>query len=451
MLQLARFKIEWGRNKLRLTGSIKINEKGNLELGGVDAVDLAHEFSTPLYVLDEVGFRENCRKFKEAFSQYGNTNVIYASKTLSCLSVYKLVEQEGLGLDVVSGGEIHTAIKAGFDTSKIYFHGNNKSRAEIELAINNSIGRIVIDNFYELDLLDKICQEHNKTQAIMLRITPGVEAHTHEFIKTGQIDSKFGFTLSDGQAMEGVQEALKKKNLNLVGLHCHIGSQIFEMDSFAHAATIMMDFMADVKEKTSYEFEELNTGGGFGIFYYEGDEPQDPAEWAKAVMQIVQAKAKEHNLKIPKVIVEPGRSISGPAGVTLYTIGSSKEIPGIRKYIAIDGGMTDNIRPALYDSKYTAIIANKANAPKEETVSIAGKCCESGDMLIWDVELPRAESGDILAVFATGAYNYSMSNHYNKIPKPAMVLVNEGKADIIIKREQYEDLVKNEVMLDRLK
>ncbi len=435
---------------MQLTGTMKISPQGHLEVGGIDTVDLVKDFGTPLWVMDEQGLRQNCSKIKSAFNALGDSLVLYASKTLSTMSIYRIVEEEGLGLDVVSGGELYTALQAGFPMTKVYFHGNNKSREEINLAINAKVGRIVVDNFYELQLLNTCCAEQDKIQDILLRITPGVEAHTHDYIKTGQIDSKFGFTLADGQAMDGVLAALDSSHLKLVGLHCHIGSQIFEMESFGHASSIMMDFLGAVKEKTGHEFDELDVGGGFGIYYFPGDEPRDPAEWAGAVMLAVEAKVKELGIKMPRVIVEPGRSIAGPAGLTLYSAGSCKEVKGIRKYIAIDGGMTDNPRPALYGSKYSVMVANKALADAEEKVSIAGKCCESGDMLIWDAMLPPVEAGDILAVSATGAYNYAMSSNYNRLPRPAMVLVNEGKADLIVKRESYEDLTRNDLIPDRL-
>lgn len=435
---------------MQLSGTMMINPQGHLEVGGIDTVDLVKDFGTPLWVMDEQGLRQNCRKIKAAFNALGNSLVLYASKTLSTISIYRIIEEEGLGLDVVSGGELYTALKAGFPMEKVYFHGNNKSREEINMAIEAGAGRIVADNFYELQLLNACCAEKGKIQDILLRVTPGVEAHTHEYIKTGQIDSKFGFTVSDGQAMDGVQAALASPFLNLLGLHCHIGSQIFEMESFGHASSIMMDFLGAVKEETGHEFDELDVGGGFGIYYYPGDEPRDPAEWARAIMLVVEAKVKEKGIKMPRIIVEPGRSIAGPAGITLYTAGSSKEVKGIRKYLAVDGGMTDNPRPALYGSKYSIMVANKALADAEEKVSIAGKCCESGDMLIWDAMLPKVEAGDILAVFATGAYNYAMSSNYNRLPRPAMVLVNEGKADLIVKRESYEDLIRNDVMPERL-
>ena len=433
-----------------LTGTMKINNQGHLEIGGMDTVDLARKFGTPLWILDEEGFRRNCRNIKQAFSLYGNSQVLYASKTLATMAIYRIVEQEGLGLDVVSGGELFTALKAGFPMQKVYFHGNNKSPEELRMAICAGVARIVVDNFYELELLNQLCTEENYQQEILLRVTPGVEAHTHEYIQTGQIDSKFGFTLTDGQALEGVKKALSMPGIKLVGLHCHIGSQIFAMQSFQYTSSIMMDFWAEIKKTSGCQLEELNLGGGLGIYYVAGDEPRKAEEWAKAVMPVVQEKARQHGLKVPRIIVEPGRAIAGPAGLTLYTLGSSKEVKGIRKYVAVDGGMTDNPRPALYAAKYQALLANKAEEKPVETVSIAGKCCESGDMLIWDIELPWVEAGDILAVLATGAYNYSMSSNYNRLPRPAMVLVKQGQADLIIKRENYEDLLRNDLIPERL-
>ncbi len=433
------------------TGTMKINEVGHLEVGGVDALDLAKEFGTPLWVMDEAGFRQNCRTVRDAFAELGDSLVIYASKTLCNLSILSIVDQEGLGLDVASGGELYSALQAGFPMNKVYLHGNNKTPAELDLAVESGIGRIVVDNFYELQLLNSLCARKGKKQDIMLRITPGVEAHTHEFIRTGQIDSKFGFTLPDGQALEAVRAALDCPHLNLIGLHCHIGSQIFEMESFKHATELMMGFLNILKQECRFEAAELDMGGGFGIYYFYGDEPRDPREWAGAVMNSVFEKCREYGLKIPRVIVEPGRSLAGPAGITLYTVGSYKEVKGIRKYIAVDGGMTDNPRPALYGSQYLAMLANKAAQEAEETVSIAGKCCESGDMLIWDAKLPRVEPGDILAVFATGAYNYAMSMNYNRVPRPAMALVGGGRADLILKRESYADLIRNDVLLERFK
>ena len=436
---------------MSLTGTMRINNKGHLEIGNVDTVELAKEFGTPLWVIDEQGLRLNCRDVRQTFSQLGDSLVLYACKTLCTSAICRIIADEGLGLDVVSGGELYTAINAGVPVENIYFHGNNKSLEEIIWAVETGIGRFVVDNFYELNLLDMVCSKLDKKQDILLRITPGVEAHTHEYIKTGQIDSKFGFTLPDGQALKGVIEALNRNNVNLVGLHCHIGSQIFNMSSFRDATALMMDFIAVVKKNTGCELAELDMGGGFGIYYYQGDEPCAFEDWAKAVMLTVKEKSQELGLKTPKVIVEPGRSISGPAGITLYMAGSIKEVTGIRKYVAVDGGMGDNPRPALYNSKYTAMLANRAAEPATEKVSIAGKCCESGDMLIWDAQLPPVKPGDIIAIFATGAYNYSMSSNYNLIPRPAMVLVNNGSADLILRRETYEDLIRNDIIPERLR
>jgi diaminopimelate decarboxylase len=401
-------------------------------------------------VIDEEGFRRNCRRFKEAFSSWGDVLVAYAGKSLSNVAICKIVAQEGLGLDVVSGGELYTALQAEFPPERIIFHGNNKDQEEIRMALQVGVGRIVVDNFHELDLLNSIAAEMRCRADIMLRVTPGVEAHTHEYIQTGQIDTKFGFTLPDGQALEGVGAALNSPNLNLTGLHCHIGSQIFDMDSFRHATNLMMEFTAQIQEKTGHEMADLDIGGGFGIYYAEGDKPTYPEEWAEAVMTTVQEKARLYGLRVPRVIIEPGRAISGPAGITLYTVGSFKEVTGVRKYVAVDGGMADNIRLALYNAEYSALLANKADQPPAEIVSVAGKCCESGDMLIWDIELPQVEPGDILAVFATGAYNYAMSSNYNRLPRPAMVLVNQGSADLILKRETYADIIRNDMVPERL-
>ncbi len=434
-----------------LTGTIRINSRGHLEVGGMDTTDLAREYGTPLWIIDEDGFRGNCRDIKAAFARHGDSQVLYASKALTNMAIYKIVEDEGLGLDVVSGGELYTALKAGFPMGRVYFHGNNKSLEELDMAIHAGVSRIVVDNFYELELLNQLAVKKDRRQEVHLRITPGVEAHTHEYIQTGQIDSKFGFTLSDGQAMEGVEKALSMPGINLAGLHCHIGSQIFQMQSFHYAASVLMEFLARIKGIYGYQLGELNLGGGMGIYYIDGDEPSKVEEWAEAIMPVVRKKAQEHRLEMPRVIVEPGRAIAGPAGLTLYTVGSHKEIKDIRKYIAVDGGMSDNPRPALYAAKYRALLANKAAEKSAETVSIAGKCCESGDMLIWDIDLPPVEAGDILAVLATGAYNYSMSSNYNRLPRPAMILVKEGQAELIVKRESYEDLLRNDLIPERLR
>ncbi len=436
---------------MHYTGTMRISDKGHLEIGGIDSVDLAKKFGTPLWVIDENGLRDNCRRVKNAFDSHGDALVIYASKTLSNMAILKIVASHGLGLDVVSGGEIYTAHKAGFPMEKVFFHGNNKSVEELILALTVNVGRIVIDNFYELNLLEEICEKLNiHGQEVYLRITPGVDAHTHDFVKTGLIDSKFGFTLTDGQALKGVKTALEKEHLILAGLHCHIGSQIFTLEPFQHTAAIMMKFLYDIKQDLGFEIRELDLGGGLGIYYFAGDEPSTYEKWAETIMNEVAKQALELGITKPKVIVEPGRSIAGPVGTTLYTVGSHKVVEGIRKYIAVDGGMADNPRPALYGSKYSAIIANKANQTADELVSVAGKCCESGDMLAWNVNLPQPEAGDILAVFATGAYNYSMSSNYNRLPRPAMVLVADGQADVIVARESYDDIIRNDRLPARL-
>lgn len=435
---------------MKFSGTMRVNEKGRLEIGGCDTVELAREFGTPLYVLDEAYFRRNCRDYYRSFTLKYGAEVIYAAKTLQNLAVCRMVEEEGLGLDVVSGGELFTALQAGFPPEKIFFHGNNKSPAELAMALEAGVGRFMADNMYELELLNSLAGTAGKKAAVILRVTPGVEAHTHDYIKTGHIDSKFGLVIENGQAMAGVKRTLELDNLVFKGLHCHIGSQIFELASYAHTAEVMMAFARQVYETAGCQVAELDLGGGLGIYYAEGDEPQPVQAYADVVMGTVQKRAAEYGLTAPKVIVEPGRSISGPAGTTLYTVGAVKEIPGVRKYVAVDGGMGDNPRPALYQSRYEACLANKAEQPAAEVVSVAGKCCESGDMLIWDIALPAAEPGDILAVSSTGAYNYSMAMNYNRLPRPAMILAGGGRADVIIRRESYEDLIRNDLVPERL-
>jgi len=436
---------------MKLHGTMRVNRHGHLTIGGCDTVELTQRFGTPLYVMDEQHIRDICRDYYQSFMvKYPNTEVIFASKAFMNMAMAAIISQEKLGLDIVSGGELYTALKSGFPPERIYFHGNNKSREEIEYALNSKIGRFVVDNFYELDLLNNTAGLLGHRANILLRIQPGIEAHTHEYIKTGQIDSKFGVAIATGQALEIVKAALNAEHLELKGVHCHIGSQIFEIDSFHHAAQVMMQFIKQVKEETGVEVAELNLGGGFGIYYKEGDTPAPISGFADVIMSAIAENARNLELNIPKIIVEPGRSIVGTAGTTLYRVGSIKKIHGIRTYVAVDGGMADNPRPALYQAKYEAMVANKANAPLTEVVSITGKCCESGDMLIWDICLPQVVSGDIIAVSSTGAYNYSMSSNYNRLPRPAVVLVKDGQADVIVVRETYEDLVRNDIIPARL-
>lgn len=427
-------------------GSSKINERGHLEIGGVDTTDLVKEFGTPLYVYDVSLIRERARGFKQTFDQLGiKAQVAYASKAFSTIAMIQLAEEEGLSLDVVSGGELYTAIAAEFPVERIHFHGNNKSREELEMALNYQIGCIVVDNFYELELLDTICAERNQSVSILLRVTPGIEAHTHDYILTGQEDSKFGFDLQNGQAAEALQKAMNSEYLDLLGVHCHIGSQIFETTGFLLAARKIFSKLHEWKETYSFESKVLNLGGGFGIRYTSEDEPIPASQYVKEIIEEVKKQASAFSMSMPEIWIEPGRSLVGDAGTTLYKIGSKKDVPNVRKYIAVDGGMSDNIRPALYEAKYEAILANKPLHPIEETVSIAGKCCESGDMLIWDLPLPKTDSEDILAVFCTGAYGYSMANNYNRIPRPPVVFVENGKAVLVVRRETFEDIVKQDL------
>ncbi|EXX88246.1 diaminopimelate decarboxylase [Paenibacillus darwinianus] len=434
-----------------LHGTSKINAKGHLEIGGCDVRDLAAEFGTPLYIVDEALVRQRAREYVDAFRASGlKFQVAYASKAFSVMAMCAIAEQENLSLDVVSDGELYTALKAGFPAQRIHFHGNNKTPEEINMALDANIGCFVVDNFIELDLLNALAGEKGKKVNVLLRITPGVEAHTHEFISTGQTDSKFGFDLGNGAAYEGIKQAAELANLNVLGVHSHIGSQIFEVEGFRMAVDRVAAFAVQIRDELGLTFQVINLGGGFGIRYTEADAPLPVSTYVKAITDAIISHFTEAKFPLPEIWVEPGRSMVGDAGTTLYTVGTSKDIPGVRKYVAVDGGMTDNPRPALYDSKYEAVLANRANDPKEETVSIAGKCCESGDMLIWDLELPKVQTGDLLAVFCTGAYNYAMASNYNRIRRPAVVFVKDGEASLAVKRESLDDIVVNDVIPARL-
>ncbi|AEV68128.1 diaminopimelate decarboxylase [Acetivibrio clariflavus] len=432
--------------------ALSINGKNHLEIGGCDCVELVNNFGTPLYVLDENLIRENCRLYKNAMDKYydGNGIVLYASKALSTMAICKIVDQEGLGLDVVSGGELYTALKAGVPMDKIYFHGNNKTYEELEFAISKDIRRIVVDNREELGRINEIAGKQGKVVNISFRIKPGIDAHTHDFVQTGQIDSKFGVALENGEAYEIISEASKMSNVKVVGVHCHIGSQIFDLEPFKLAAKVMLEFIAKVKNEINIEIEELNLGGGFGIKYTMDDDPIEYDHYIESVSNVVKSICKEKGLKLPFIVMEPGRSIVAPAGITLYKVGAVKNIKNVRTYVSVDGGMTDNPRYALYQSKYEAVIANRADAPRVQTVTIAGKCCESGDLLAKDIKMPEIQAGDILAMLATGAYNYSMSSNYNRIPRPPVVLVKDGKARVIVKREDYDDIIRNDVIPEDL-
>ena len=425
---------------------LSVNQNGHLMIGGCDTVELAKKFGTPLYVIDEQQVRENCRLFKDSIEKnYKKGMVVFASKALNCLEMCRIVKQEGLGLDVVSGGELYTAIKAGFPSEHIFFHGNNKTTDELEMALEENVGRIIVDNIFELEELDELARKMNKTAKIMFRIKPGIDAHTHDFIRTGQIDSKFGFALENGEAFDAVRRAAALQNVKLMGLHCHIGSQIFDNRPFVEAAEVMLNFYLKIKKELGLTLEDLNLGGGFGIKYVEQDDPVGYDQFMGSVSDVVHDFCSKNDMDIPRMLIEPGRSIVGPAGLTLYTVGAVKEIKDVRNYVTIDGGMTDNPRYALYKSAYTIMIANKADQPADYTATVAGKCCESGDLIQEGAQMAKPEKGDILAVLATGAYNYSMASNYNRIPRPAMVMVKDGQAREIIRRESYEDLIRNDI------
>ncbi|MCR5730494.1 MAG: diaminopimelate decarboxylase [Ruminococcus sp.] len=426
---------------------LNINEKGNLTIGGVDTVALAEEYGTPLYVMDEDLIRSNLRRFHESIKKCygGRGEVHYASKAFSCMEMCRIVASEGDGLDAVSIGELYTALKAGFPMEKVGFHGNNKSDEELAFALDNGVGHIIVDNISELERLEKIASSKNKTAHIMFRIKPGIDAHTHQFVMTGQIDSKFGFALETGEAFEAVKKALSCKNVKLVGLHCHIGSQIFDIAPFEAAAKVMLEFIAKIRDELGYTVPGLNLGGGFGIKYLEEHDPVPFEQYMERVSAVVAEECGKLNLEQPYIYIEPGRSIAASAGITLYTVGARKEIPNIRTYVSVDGGMADNPRYILYQSEYEAVVANKAGEERNEKVTIAGRCCESGDLIGENMPLQHAESGDIIAVLATGAYNYSMSSNYNRLQKPAVVMVSEGKSRIVVKRESLDDIIKNDV------
>ena len=424
---------------------VSVEEKENLTIGGCDLVDLAKRYGTPLYVIDEATLRGICRDYKNAFKNYTNIKMMYASKALCTSAIVRILDEEGFGFDAVSAGEIYTVFKSGVDMAKVLFNGNNKSEKEIELALECNVGRFSVDNFYEAELLNKICEEKGKKADILLRITPGIECHTHDYIQTGQIDSKFGFDLSQVDDIVGLI-INKYKNLNLRGLHAHIGSQIFETQSYYDEVEILVKEIARIKAKFGLNLDEINIGGGLGVKYTDADNPPSVDVLADAVTRALDKFAVEAKT----IYIEPGRSIISTSGVTLYTVGSSKQVPNGRKYVAVDGGMADNPRPSMYQAKYTAQVANKIKFDETEKVTIAGRYCESGDILIEEIELPKLEAGDILCVYNTGAYNYSMASNYNRVEKPAMVLVNNSLSDIIVYRETLDNLISHDNIPDRL-
>ncbi len=424
-----------------------INEKGRLTVGGADAVALAEKYGTPLYLLDENAIRRACRTYREAACKSFGADALplYASKALCFTEMYRIAAEEGMGIDCVSGGELYTAKRAGFPAERIYFHGNNKTERDIRDAMDMGVGTFVVDNLDELFAVGEEATKRGITQRILLRITPGIDPHTHRAIVTGNVDSKFGSAIATGQAMEIVKAAIAQDGVYLAGLHCHIGSQIFDIEPFDDAAKIMVRFLSDIKAECGYEIRELNLGGGLGVRYTEYDREIDYSSAISEIASIVRRACEEYGIELPRIILEPGRSLVAAAGATLYTVGSVKCIPNFRNYVSVDGGMPDNPRYALYQSQYTALIANRAGAPRDFCATLAGRCCESGDLLGENMQIQTPKRGDVLAVLVTGAYNYSMASNYNRIPRPPVVMIKDGEDRVVVKRESYEDLVRNDV------
>ncbi len=430
-----------------ISDALEINRLGHLTIGGCDTVELARTYGTPLYVMDEDSVRRALRAYKTSLveqCEHGGA-VVYASKACSFKAMYRLVREEDCYTDVASCGEMLTALCAGFPPEHMVFHGNNKTASDLKMALEAGVGLIAVDHMSELALLSEIAVACRKTPAVLLRVTPGIDAHTHRFIRTGQVDSKFGFTLENGEALKGVGEALKLPNVRLVGVHCHIGSQIFDDQPFVLAAEVMFGFMRQVRATYGVTLRVLNLGGGFGVRYTGKDCPLAPSEVMARVARAVRAKADEWDFPLPFVMIEPGRSIVAPAGITLYTVGGIKIVPGVRTYVSVDGGMADNPRYALYQAEYTSLIANRASAPASEIVTVTGRCCESGDLIQEHTPLQPCAEGDILAVLCTGAYNYAMSSNYNRFPRPAVVMTHDGSSRVVVRGETYEDLMRNDL------
>ena len=428
--------------------NLDINAQGHLLIGQHDALELAKQYGTPLYVLDEDYMRLQCRRFKKAMDEHcgGHGLCLFASKALCTLHTARVAAEEGLGADAVSGGEIYTLFKAGFPMDKVFFHGNNKTPEEIELAIDCGVGHFIVDNRYELDMLNEIAGRRGIVQKILFRIKPGVDAHVHDYVKTGQIDSKFGVALENGEADEIHNYAVRLENVQVDGIHCHIASGVFEAEPFLEAAQVMMDFAARLKAQHGLEIKILNLGGGFGVAYDNEDEPLPVGEYIQKTSAVVKELASHYGLEMPWLVFEPGRAIVAQAGVTLYTVGGVKHIENVRTYVSVDGGMADNPRYILYGAKYTAVLADDAGAEPVAPVTIAGKCCESGDLIQEHVMMPEIKVGDTLAILGTGAYNYSMASNYNRIPRPAMVALRGADSKLIVKRESYEDIIRNDCL-----
>ena len=421
-------------------------ENGELNISGVGVRELKAQYGTPLYVYDENMLVNQCRTFISNFkSSRFKTEVLYASKAFSCLEVLRIASREGLGVDVVSLGEIHTAYKAGYDMKRAYFHGNNKTREELQYALEVGVGTIVIDNDYEYEIINEIVKESGNTVDVLLRINTGIDAHTHEYIKTAKDDSKFGYSVYDETIYDLIADINNQSNLNFVGFHSHIGSQIFEKTSFFEAVKVVMEFTKKVQEKSGLIISVLNLGGGFGVYYTEEDRPFELAEFLREYIEVIERESDNFGLDLTKVVIEPGRSLTCNAGSTLYSVGGVKKTFAGREYVFVDGGMADNPRYALYKAKYEAVLANKMNEEVDTTYTVAGKCCESGDMLVMDAKLPRAEQDDLLLVSSTGAYNYSMSSNYNRLPKLPVVFVKDGTSRLVVKGETLEDLIRQDI------
>ena len=427
--------------------NLGINEKNHLTISGIDTVSLAEKYGTPLMVMDEERISRNCRIYKAAMTEYfgEGSYPLFASKAFSCKYIYRIASEEKIGIDIVSPGELYTALSAGFDVSGSFFHGNNKTDSDIAYGIDSGVGHFVVDNMTELDRIDEYAKKKGIVQPILLRLTPGIDPHTHAAVATGKVDSKFGIPIETGQADEAVKYTISKKNVRLDGFHCHIGSQIFDIKPFCDAAELMIKYITAVRDKLGYEADILNLGGGFGVRYIESQPELDYAGFIRQIASFIDNEVKASGIKRPKIIMEPGRSIVADSCLTLYTVGGTKEISGFRNYVSVDGGMPDNPRYALYQSEYTVCLASRMNDTPDFLCTVAGRCCESGDLIQENVNLPKPIRGDTLAVLVTGAYNYSMASNYNRITRPAVVAVRDGEDFEVIRRETYEDLIRNDL------
>jgi len=431
---------------------VKEVKNGILYFDGCSTVELAQKYGTPLYVVSETDIMEKCQEFRDCFlDRYPDTRVAYAAKAFLPLAMCKLMEREGMCLDVVSGGEIFTAKAAGFPAERIEFNGNNKTRREIEEAVEYGVGRIIIDSVSELPIIEEVCREQGKKMKVLYRITPGVPSDTHDHMVTGKKDSKFGIDLESEVIYPAIEAAIESESVDFLGFHFHVGSGIFQNEPYLKSLEVALELVREVKIQYDYDIRELNVGGGFAIQFVPS-EPRPPYSYfLEPIMKRIEEFSAEIGIKRPAVVIEPGKGIVGEAGITLYTIGSIKEIKNVRKYVAVDGGMTDNIRTELYGAVYDGVVANKMDQPKDDLVTVCGRCCESGDMVIYDINIAKAQRGDIFAVYSTGGYNYSMSSNYNKVPRAPIVLVKDGQDTLIVKRQSYENMISNELIPDSLK